>query len=424
MRWLVGLMKSKIVLFILVFGAFFTLGALVGGKFSPQQSIETSASQGKTVNILFLGIDARDTKSNSRSDTIILASINTKTKKIALISIPRDTRIKNSFGRSDKINSVNYLKGPEAACKEVGELLDTRVDYYVVTNFAGFSKIVDVLGGVHINVEHNMYHADPVNPELAINIHKGYQYLDGKTALAFVRYRGGPTADIGRTQRQQQFIKALAKEMIQAKTILKLPKLLPVISENIRTNIPFKDMLYLAHSAKDFEDPGAIVTQTLPGYPYTDPSTGVSYWEVDRDIASTIIEDLLNGKKFDIVSDPPDWLEKEPAKVVPQQEVIEEIIKEQEEIEELEEAEEAEEANETGNGTSATEPSDNTPDDPADPEDPQGQTPDPGNTGGTGGETPEDQPPGSDPVVPPITSDPEETPPGDNIITPVIPGGI
>lgn len=405
MRWLMGLLKSKVTLLVLVFGATFGLGALIGGQFNHTPAIEPMLNQGRTLNILFMGIDARDTKSNSRSDTMILASINTKTKKVAMISIPRDTHIKNSFGRSDKINSVNYVKGPEAACEEVGKLLDTRVDYYVVTNFAGFGKIVDALGGVHINVENDMHHADPINPELAINLHKGYQYMDGKTALAYVRYRGGPTADIGRTQRQQQFIKALAKEMVQAKTVLKLPKLLPEIRKYIHTNIPFKDMLYLATVAKDFEDSGAIVAQTLPGYPYTDPSTGASYWEVDRETASTIIEDLLKGKKFEIVSDPPSWLEKEAkSKAVPQQEIIDEI--KQEEQTQTDPIDNGEPGNDVTTGDT-TNPNDSGNQD--------GQTTEPGNTDVNTGDNTDDgnttNP--SDPTNPINPPDQEQLPPGD-----------
>ncbi|HEX3012073.1 MAG TPA: LCP family protein, partial [Syntrophomonadaceae bacterium] len=284
--------------------------ALIGGQFS-NPSIETKASKGQNINILFMGIDARDTKSNSRSDTMIVASINTKTKKVVLVSVPRDTRVKTLTGRSVKINSINYTGGPEAACKEVSKLLDLSIDHYVVTNFYGFGKIVNTLGGVHIDVDSDMYHADPVNPELAINISKGYQYLNGKEALAYVRYRGGPTADIGRTQRQQKFIKALAKEMFKPATIVKLPKLIPEIEENVHTNIPVSDMLYLAKMAKDFDKPNSIIAQTLPGYPYTEPSSGASYWEVDKEAAHGIVAKLFKGEKFDIVSDPPDWLEKQ-----------------------------------------------------------------------------------------------------------------
>ena len=298
--------KGLITTGILVFVVMMSIGALLGGQLNNLffESVQTKAIRGKAINILFMGIDARDAKSNSRSDTLILASIDSETNKIAMVSIPRDTRIKNAAGKYDKINSINFLEGPEAACKTVGQLLNVPVDYYVVTNFAGFGDIVDALGGVHIDVATNMRHVDTVDPELTINLTKGYQYLDGKEALAFVRYRGGPTADIGRTENQQKFIKALAAEMMQSKTILKLPQLIPELYKNVHTNLPIKDMIYLANMADDL-DMSNINAQTLPGYFYHDNSTGASYWEADKEIASTLVEALLQGQTFKVVGETP-----------------------------------------------------------------------------------------------------------------------
>jgi len=298
---------GKVSLGILVFLVTMGLGVLLGGQVNNilfESSVQSKESSGKAINILFMGIDARDAQANSRSDTMILASIDPETKKIAMVSIPRDTRIKNSAGNYDKINSVNYLDGPEAACKTVGALLNVPVDYYVVTNFGGFGDIVDALGGVHIDIESDMHHDDPEYPELSINLTKGYQYLNGDQALAFVRYRGGPTADIGRTENQQKFIKALAAEMLQSKTILKLPQLIPQLYKNVRTNLPLKDLIYLANMAQKL-DMENINAQTLPGYFYHDNVTGASYWEADKNIASKLIAALLQGQTFKVVEEGP-----------------------------------------------------------------------------------------------------------------------
>lgn len=323
---------KKGLLYALVFATTFGMGALIGGQFLAEQSIETKVSEGKTINILFMGIDARDAKSNSRSDTMILASIDSKTKNVVMVSIPRDTHIRDAKGNSEKINAVNEADGPDAACKEVSNLMGMQVKYYVITNFVGFGKIVDTLGGVHIDVESDMYHADPVNPELEINLHKGYQYLNGSQALSYVRYRGGPTADIGRTQRQQKFIKALLAEILQTKTIAKLPELVPEIQNNIRTNVPISDLIYLAQIAGNFNDPDKIIVQTLPGYPYTDPSNGASYWEVNKPMSSGIIAGLLSGKTYAVITDPPLWIKQEQNfRPIPPQEVSE-VNKNQKEI--------------------------------------------------------------------------------------------
>ncbi|MEN6391822.1 MAG: LCP family protein [Syntrophomonas sp.] len=295
-----------------VFILFFGGGALAGKFFGSgfKQSIMEMVSQGKVVNILIMGIDARDMSANSRSDTMILASIDTKNKKVVMVWIPRDTRIEPSAGKQVKINSINLTKGPEGSCQVVGDLLGTKVDYYVITNFWGFEKIIDTLGGVTIDVETDFKHYDP-DPYLNINIPKGTQRLNGENALKYVRYRGGPTADIGRTQRQAKFLKALAKEVLQPKTITKLPDLVPQLMDSVKTNIPMTDLVYLVSAAKDFTN-SEIITQTLPGYSFTSPKDGASYWEADKKVSIGLIDALLAGQTFDVIHDPPTWVTREP----------------------------------------------------------------------------------------------------------------
>jgi LCP family protein required for cell wall assembly len=298
-----------IILCLSVFLVTFGVGAFIGNHMQVgpfDRSITAKAERGKQINILFMGIDARKNETNSRSDTMILASVDTKANKIAMVWIPRDTRVEVKRNHYDKINSVNYLQGPEAACKVVGDLLDIRVDHYVITNFDGFARIVDILGGVTLEVPPNMSHNDP-DPKLRINLAPGVKRLNGQEALGYVRFRGTPTADIGRTGRQQKFIKALAEEMLQSKTILKLPEL----AKNVHTNIPVKDMPAMVKVAKNFSSQ-EIYTQTLPGYSYTDRQTGASYWQADPEIAEGIIDDLFAGKKYDVAQDPPQSVKQQP----------------------------------------------------------------------------------------------------------------
>ncbi len=305
--------QKNIALFLVVFFIAFISGAVLGNVLERNEDIKTKIAKGRQLNILLMGIDARSAKENSRSDTMVLASIDTGKKKAALVWIPRDTRIAVSATRNEKINSINLLEGPESACKAVGKLLGTTVDYYVITNFRGFSEIIDTLGGVDIEVETHMTHYDPDYPELNINIPKGMQHLSGYNALNYMRYRGGPTADIGRTQRQAKFINAIIEQALQSKTILKLPELIPQITENIHSNIPLTELVYLASIGKDFNT-NSIVTQTLPGYSFT-ATDGGSYWEADKNIASGIIDDLMADKRFDVIHDPPQWTSKLPVAV-------------------------------------------------------------------------------------------------------------
>lgn len=303
-RYKVRFLVSIITIFAITFGT----GLFIGRQlevmiFSPDDAAGLTGKD--RVNVLIMGIDARRTELNSRSDTMIVASIDKRNNKAALVWIPRDTRIEVKPGVSTKINSINLLKGPEAACEAVGDLLGCEVKYYVIVNFTGFAKVIDTLGGVKIDVESDMYHYDP-DPTLNINLSKGEQVLNGQDALRYVRYRGGPTADIGRTGRQQKFVKALAEQMFSGGNILKLPQLVPELMANVRTNMTAGEALRMAKIAKKF-DPANIVTQTLPGYSFTDPRTGASYWEADREIAQGIIDDLFNGKTYEVAQDPPNW---------------------------------------------------------------------------------------------------------------------
>jgi len=272
-----GLRNRKILILIVLFGIAFGIGCALPELtkiWADEEAGGPAIEKGEPVNILVLGIDARPNEKMTRSDTMMLVHVDPETGKVVIISIPRDTRVKLS-GKTNRINAANALGGPEAACKAVEDLMDVKVDYYLLTNFKGFENIIDILGGVTLDVEKNMY-----KPSEGINLRKGdNQHLNGKNALDYVRYRDDALADIARTQRQQKFIKALADEMLQTKNILKIPALIPELKDNVQTNMGTRTMLKLAQEAAEFSTEN-LITQTLPGYFYDDPDTGVSYWIV------------------------------------------------------------------------------------------------------------------------------------------------
>lgn len=294
----------KVLVFIIIFLLAFAVGASLprivslvseGVKEDPGPSI----AEGEQVNILIMGIDARPKEKNSRTDTMILACIDPTAHKAALLSIPRDTRADVPGSNINKINDAHAIGGPEAACTAVEKLLDVKVDYYVVTNFNGFANIIDILGGVTIDVEKRMY-----RPTEDINLHAGVQHLDGSDALAYVRFRGDALGDIARTQRQQKFIRALAEEMMQAKTIWKIPALIPEIKDNVETDMGTKTMMELAQLGLKFTADD-ITAQTLPGYFYDDPDTGASYWVMDETKAHDLIATMLAGQEVQVVEESP-----------------------------------------------------------------------------------------------------------------------
>lgn len=293
-------MKKPSILLIIAFLGFL-LGTIIAGTGEPWSNQDSKQKQAKTellnqgiINILLIGVDSRTGNINSLGDTLILASIDTEKHKVALISIPRDTRVKEGSSYK-KINAFNVEGGPELTREKVEELLQVPVHYYALTNFTGFKGMVDILGGVTLDVEKRMY-----KPSEGINLKPGIQRLDGAQALAYCRFRDDALGDIGRTERQQKFIKALAQEAIKADKLAKLPQLVPEMIKYINTDIPVSKMYRLARILGQFKK-GELVVQTIPGTFYTDPVNGTSYWLADETQLPEIVGKVRSGMTVAVV---------------------------------------------------------------------------------------------------------------------------
>lgn len=211
------------------------------------------------MNVLLLGLDPRDAA--PRADTIILLSLNQKNGEINIISIPRDMRV-NIPGRGmDKINHSYAYGGLPLTRQAVEEFLDINVDHYMITDFDGFANIVDILGGIELEVEKEMRY---YGIDVTIELDPGLQTLDGDKALQYVRWRSDGQADRGRVGRQQHFLKVLLQEMIAFKNILKFPQIMPEIAQNVKTDMELGKALKLANRLKTVEIE-EINTITLPG---------------------------------------------------------------------------------------------------------------------------------------------------------------
>jgi LCP family protein required for cell wall assembly len=136
--------------------------------------------------------------------------------KPALISIPRDSYVPIPGHGSNKINAAFAFGGPKLLVHTVEQATDLRVDGYVEIGFAGFASVVDSVGGVDICVKFTMN-----DKKAGINLKKGCQTLDGKNALGYVRARySDPRGDIGRAERQRQFLAAIMKKAATPSTVL------------------------------------------------------------------------------------------------------------------------------------------------------------------------------------------------------------
>ena len=230
-------------------------------------------------NIVVMGVDKRE-GDVGRSDTLFVVMFDAKNNHASLLSIPRDTMVKIPQNGWDKINHAYAYGGHKMTSQTVEEFLGIRINNYVVIDFKGFVRIIDAIGGIDIDVEKNMHYTDPYDDNgLVINLNKGWQHLDGKKAIEYVRYRD-EEGDIGRIRRQQKFIAAVYDKITSSKILLKVPGLIKEITSMIKTDMSLSDMVSLAKAMHtQMKAEGGLVMATVPGDPaYIDD---ISYWIPD-----------------------------------------------------------------------------------------------------------------------------------------------
>ena len=201
------------------------------------------------INILLLGGDTRGVKSTvkPRSDTMIVVSIDPVSKSTHLFSLLRDTYVDIPRYGSNRLNAAITLGGPPLAMETVQNLIELPIHYYVYTDFEGFISLIDALGGIDFEIDKNMRHIDNRDdPRYNIDLEKGVQHLDGLTALQYVRFRSDALSDFARSERQRQFLAAIADKLKSTTTLIKLPQLLNGIAPYIETSIPPSDLFELA----------------------------------------------------------------------------------------------------------------------------------------------------------------------------------
>ncbi|NLL59151.1 MAG: LCP family protein [Firmicutes bacterium] len=239
------------------------------------------------MNVLIVGLDTRDTA--ARADTIMLLSLSQKSGEINIISIPRDMRVQIPGYGMDKINHSYAYGGLPLTRQTVEDFLDIRIDHYIITDFEGFINIVDILGGIELDVEKKMRY---YGIDVTIELDPGLQPMDGEKALQYVRFRSDEEGDFGRVRRQQIFLKTLLREVIAFKNILKFPQILPEIAQNIKTDMELSQALKLANRLKNVEIE-EINTFTLPGR--AGDIEGISYVLPEEQEIRQIVDRYLKG---------------------------------------------------------------------------------------------------------------------------------
>lgn len=305
--------KGKIILSVIcVFCIVFaTIGGVLSAKFlsgfyfGEEIALESLDKQNDVgiVNILLLGVD----EGGMRSDTIMLASLNGRTGRLSVLSIPRDTRvlvgnyyqkINAAIGIGAQEVKKGKLKEPEdLTVQKVKLLTGLPIHYFMSVNFDGFKEIIDALDGVEFNVPFRMKYDDPVQG-LHIDLQPGLQVLDGQKAHDFVRFRKGnpgfpgyAMGDLGRIEAQQAFIKALISQKVNAKYLFKADDIFEVVCKNVRTNYTAKDLVKHLGSIRKITSDSMNMYQ-LPGTSQT--INGASYFICDDAETAKLVETVFS----------------------------------------------------------------------------------------------------------------------------------
>lgn len=248
-------------------------GGIVPAELAPNVTIVTPPPTSipiddDRVTILLMGIDRRPGEAFiSRTDTMILASVDTRDNSVSLLSIPRDLYvIIPGYGR-DRINTAfvygsggdNPAGGATLAMQTVEYNLGVPVDHYFMVDFNAFIQTIDTLGGVDVDVPYDIN--DPTFPDMnygydPLFIPAGRQHFDGTTALKYARTRHQDN-DFYRAQRQQQIILAVRSKVLGlgvAEMLRQAPTIYTRVKEGIRTDMSIEEMLQLANVLKDVSD--------------------------------------------------------------------------------------------------------------------------------------------------------------------------
>lgn len=273
-KWILGTVLTLLVVWA---------GVMAANQYRNNSGVFTNSGttvekKDDVVRVLILGVDKRDGDAG-RSDTMMVAALDKDKKSAALLSVPRDTRVDIEGNGYEKINHAYAYGGHKLSQQSVEKLLGNPIDHYVIIDTKAFSRIIDALDGIDINVEKRMYYEDPWddNGGLVIDLYPGEQHLNGEKAIQYVRYRDGE-GDIGRIGRQQKFIKAVLAKVVSPSVLPHLPQLVEEIRSALQTDMSLTELLDFAGMMKDVHAKG-LTAQMVPGQPAY--IKDVSYWIPD-----------------------------------------------------------------------------------------------------------------------------------------------
>ncbi len=258
----------------------------------------TSGRKEDFYTVLLCGTD----DGNGGTDTIMLMGVDVKNGAINVVSVPRDTLVDVSWN-TKKINSTYNNGGIDKLESELEETLGIPVDYYVKVDLKGFVKLVDKIGGVYFDVPINMDYDDPTQ-DLHIHVNKGYQKLDGDTAIGVVRFRhnndgtGYGTEDVGRIETQHAFLSAVAEQTLKVGNLSKIGSFAQIFSDYVDSDLSVGNMIWFGKQAVNMGSDN-IHFSTLPG-DSNGKYMGKYYYILDPAETVTMVNETINPYKTDL----------------------------------------------------------------------------------------------------------------------------
>ena len=262
----------------------------------------TTANGGKVYTIYLSGIDTRgEMTAKSRSDVNIIATVNTDTHEILLVSTPRDYFVPLSIsgGVPDKLTHAG-IYGIDVCMDTLGMLYDIDINYYFRINFGGFVKVIDALGGITVNSD---YDFDSKNI-LGYHFNKGENYVNGEQALIFARERYAfQEGDRQRGKNQMEVIRGVVKKALSPEILTSYSSILSSLDGCFGTNITYEEIAQILQQQLTNGGDWTIVSYSVNGTGATEKPYSMSqkayvmvpdYNTVDK--AKSLMEKVRNGE--------------------------------------------------------------------------------------------------------------------------------
>ena len=287
--------RGFFVTILIVAVGFFAVNAYLnlGDDSDTKDAIRDLKNSNEKFQVLLIGVDSLNNRrsDNTRSDVMMLLDVDGEKKRVSLVSIPRDSRVDIPEHGKTKINHAYAYGKADLALETVNKTFGLNVPYYIVVDYEFVKEVVDIVGGIEVNVPIDMDYEDPTaDPPLSIHLKQGLQTLNGDEAMQFLRFRKGyKNADLDRVKAQQAFMSAFIGKLKSSKGILHGPQLLVSYVDNTTSNMPLSKvsrmgLTTLSVGRDNFE------SSTIPGTPTM--IDHISYYKVDHDATEALFKKM------------------------------------------------------------------------------------------------------------------------------------